>query len=91
MGPDYKRPFWYICEYGKKYFKKLLWKLPPSYESERKIITAGKKLVWIRGIKSCQSIGLIIFKLLIDDSMIVLVQFLVLRNLLPYAMSVVVI
>lgn len=53
--------------------------------------TAREKLVWVRGIKSFQSVSLVECKLFIDDSMVVLVQFLVLQNLFPYTMPVIMI
>jgi hypothetical protein len=57
----------------------------------RQNITAGKKLVRIRDIESFQPIGLVKSKLLVYDSVIILVQFLILNNLFPYTMAIIVI
>jgi hypothetical protein len=57
----------------------------------RQNITAGKKLVRIRDIESFQPIGLVKSKLLVYDSVIILVQFLILNNLFPYTMPIIVI
>lgn len=53
--------------------------------------TAREKFVWIRGIKSFKPISPVKCKLLINNTMIVLVQFLILRNLFPYTMPIIVI
>jgi hypothetical protein len=57
----------------------------------RQNITAGKKLVRIRDIESFQPIGLVKSKLLVYDSVIILVQFLILNNLFPYTIAIIVI
>lgn len=53
--------------------------------------TAGKKLVGIQGVESCQAISLVECKLLIYDGMVILIQSLILCNLFPYTVSVIVI
>ena len=53
--------------------------------------TAREKFVWIWSIKSFQPISLIECKLFIDDTMVILVQFLILCNLFPHTMTVIVI